>query len=104
MTKLRAQIKFAVGALAMVAMLAFAQVKTDQMINLSKIHDVQDITLDDVDIDQKLDFTELNSNLDHYMFVKLKQDNVDIHVIVDTVDYSLLNETVVELHIADNSP
>ena len=66
-------------------------------------YDVQPIQMDDVDYEKELDFTGLNQNLDYFLFVHLVTDNKDVHVIVDTIDYSTLNETVVELHIADDT-
>lgn len=101
MSKISNQFKLAVGAAALFAMLCSAQPKPEQPVQ--HVYDVQSyLNIDDVDA-KKLDYTSINQNLDALFFVHFPDDDKDVHVVVDTVDYSMLTDTVIELHIADDT-
>lgn len=105
---LKSQFKYFAVGVAVVFGMAFAQVNvsdhpmTEQD---ARIYDVQPIGYDTCDDDKKeqLDFTEKNENLDWQFFVTLDSDKHDMHVTVDSVDYTILGDTYVELHVSDDT-
>lgn len=102
MSKIQAQFKLAAGTLAFMCMLGFAQPQSQ---SAQIVHDAQYINIDASDENQigNLNFNSINEDLDYLFFVHLAQDDVDMHVTVDTVDYSMPYDTTVGLYITDNT-
>lgn len=105
---LKSQFKYIAVGVAVVCGMAFAQVNvSDQPMpeQDTRIYDVQPIGYDTPD-DEKLellDFDDKVENLDWQFFVTLDFDKKDVHITVDSVDYTILGDTYVELHVSDDT-
>lgn len=101
MSHLSTKFKFVALALLVVFMLGFTQAHQPAM-QPEQIHDAQRISFDATD-DKQLNFYNINEDLDYLFLVSLEQDNKNIHVIVNAVDYSIPYSTNISLYIADDT-
>ncbi len=101
MSHLSTKLKFSALALLVMFMLGFTQAHQPAM-QSEQIHDAQRISFDATD-DKQLNFYNINEDLDYLFLVSLEQDNKNIHVIVDAVDYSIPYNTNISLYIADDT-
>lgn len=96
--------KLAAGAAALIAALGFTQAHQPAAQEQEVVYGAQGFDLDAADeYGIALDYQDTNSDLGYLFFIGLHNDDKDIHVVVDTVDYSVPYSTTVELYIADDT-
>lgn len=104
MNKFTKHFKLAASAAALIAALGFTQAQPPLTNDSPVVYDAQDFGFDAADeYGVALNYQDINSDLGYLFFIELHKDDKDIHVIVDTVDYSVPYSTTVELYIADDT-